>query len=106
MSLARLQDFVSTLHSSGVLYLMIVSSACHVLHLMKLLTLPALLITCARMPMSALQGDAISVIADPMPVQSKAKKPRILVSYGGSVLWLLLVDDCQTYFVSLLAYEI
>lgn len=105
ISLALPQDSVSTLHSSGVSYLMIVSLASHVLHLIRLLTPPALLVTCARMPLSALQGDVISVIADPMPVQSKAKKLRILVSYGGSVLWLLPVDDCQTWFVSVLAHE-
>lgn len=63
----------------------------------------ALLVTCARIPMSALQGEAISVISDPMPVQSRGKSPKILVSCGGSVLWSLPVEDCQTWFVSVLA---
>lgn len=105
MSLALPQDSVSILRSFGVLYLMIVTLPSQVLRLMKLLIHPALLITCARLPVSALQGDAISVNNDPIPVKSKARKSRILVSYGGSVLWLLHVDDCQTWFVSILDYE-
>lgn len=104
MSLALPQVSVSILRSYGVLYLMIVTLPGQVLNSVEMLIHPALLITCARLPMSALHGDAISVITDPTPVQSKARKSRILVSYGGSVLWLLPVDECQTWFVSVLAY--
>ena len=101
--LALPKDSVFISHSSGVSYLMIVIFPCRVLDSVMSLMAPALMVTCARIPMSALQGDAISVISDPMPGQSRGKIPRILVLYGGSVLWSLPVDDCQTWFVSALA---
>lgn len=103
---ALLQDSVSISHSSGVLYLMIVIFSSPILKLMRLLIPTALLVTCARIPMSALQGDAISVISDPIPGQSRGKAPKILVSYGASVLWSLSVDDCQTWFVSALTFDL
>ena len=73
-----------------------------VLYLDRLLMLSALLVTCARMPLSALQGNSISVISGPMPEQHKEKSPKLLVSYGGSLLWSFRADECQTWFVSIL----
>jgi len=36
-----------------------------------------------------------------MPEPPEGKTPRLLVSYGGSLLWSLRLDECQTWFVSI-----
>jgi hypothetical protein len=78
---------------------MTVSSSDHALDLNRLLMLPALLITCTRIPMPDLQADWIDI---PDPIPEQLKSPNLLVSHGGSLLWSFQADDCQTWFVSIL----
>ncbi|KFZ07201.1 hypothetical protein V501_06656 [Pseudogymnoascus sp. VKM F-4519 (FW-2642)] len=55
----------------------------------------SLLITCAGIRMSSLQGDAIKIAPEP---SSKHWPPFILVSSGRCLLWCFKVDECQTWF--------
>lgn len=60
----------------------------------------ALLVTCARVPLSVLQGESISVNSGPSPSNSESRSPFLLVSGGRSLLWLFPVDECLSWFVS------
>lgn len=63
------------------------------------LTHSALLVTCARLPMSALQGESISITSGPIPGNSAARSSNLLVSGGSSLLWSFPLDQCQSWFV-------
>jgi hypothetical protein len=63
----------------------------------------ALLITCAGIRMSSLQGDAIKIAPEPSSKLHGTWPPFILVSSGRCLLWCFKVEECQTWFVSALA---
>lgn len=66
----------------------------------------ALLITCAGIRMSSLQGDAIKIVPEPSSKHHGTWPPFILVSSGRCLLWCFKVEECQTWFVSTLTYVI
>lgn len=69
---------------------------------MQLIVL-ALLVTCARVPLSVLQGESISVNNGPSPSNGEPRSPFLLVSGGRSLLWSFPVDECLSWFVSVAA---
>jgi hypothetical protein len=66
----------------------------------EMLTRPALLFTCARLSMSALQGESISVVSTPATNDPRLFSPTLLVSSGKSLLWSFPLDECKSWFVS------
>ncbi|KFY33794.1 hypothetical protein V494_07340 [Pseudogymnoascus sp. VKM F-4513 (FW-928)] len=58
----------------------------------------SLLITCAGIRMSSLQGDAIKIVSEPSSKHHGTWPPYILVSSGRCLLWCFKVDECQTWF--------
>ena len=76
----------------------------HIAQIWYLLLDDSLLVTCARAPLSQLQGASITV--KPIPVPDSPRKqspPRVIVFYGDAVMWSLRMDDCRTWF-SLLSH--
>jgi hypothetical protein len=65
-----------------------------------MLTQLALLFTCARLPMSALQGESISIVSTPAIDNPRLISPTLLVSSGRSLLWSFPLDECKSWFVS------
>ncbi|KAF4125468.1 CorA-like Mg2+ transporter protein [Geosmithia morbida] len=59
----------------------------------------SLLVTCGRMAQTHLCGDFISLSTVPSSLSPEPSVPntRLLVSYGGSVMWRLSVDECSTW---------
>lgn len=59
----------------------------------------SVLITCGSMSEAVLRGEAVDIVSeparDPTPSQDSG---RILVQYGGSVLWSFPLEECQTWF--------
>ncbi|KAL7946702.1 hypothetical protein V8C42DRAFT_352261 [Trichoderma barbatum] len=53
------------------------------------------LVTCGTMPQSELQGTTVRVNAG---LSQPGGSGRILVSYGGAVMWSLATKECQTWF--------
>lgn len=92
-------NIASTLPSYGVLCLKTVSPNLFIPHLQKANNL-ALLVTCARVPLSVLQGESISVISVPSPSDTEPRPPNLLVSGGGFLLWSFPLDECLSWFVS------
>ncbi|KAL5349298.1 hypothetical protein ACLOAV_005588 [Pseudogymnoascus australis] len=58
----------------------------------------SLLITCAGIRMSSLQGDAIKIVPEPSSKNHGTWPPLILVSCGRCLLWCFKVDECQSWF--------
>ncbi|KFY18785.1 hypothetical protein V493_08347, partial [Pseudogymnoascus sp. VKM F-4281 (FW-2241)] len=58
----------------------------------------SLLITCAGIRMSSLQGDGIKIVPEPSSKHPGNWPPCILVSSGRCLLWCFKVDECQTWF--------
>ncbi|OBT78122.1 hypothetical protein VF21_02657 [Pseudogymnoascus sp. 05NY08] len=58
----------------------------------------SLLITCAGIRMSSLQGDAIKIAPEPSSKHHGTWPPFILVSSGRCLLWCFKVEECQTWF--------
>ncbi|KAH8689136.1 hypothetical protein BGW36DRAFT_77825 [Talaromyces proteolyticus] len=67
----------------------------HVGQLWCLILDDSLLVTCGRMSFRTLKGEIVSL--NEMPGPSSLDSPRILVSYGSSVLWMFTVDECPTW---------
>lgn len=63
------------------------------------LTRTAMLISCARVPIRALQANDILVTPTPSPSPSSTEGQKVLVNYGVSLLWSFTFNDCQTWFV-------
>jgi hypothetical protein len=58
----------------------------------------ALLVTCGRMSLADLPGDAVSIEPKP-PIDPALMEGTIYVSYE-SVMWSFPLDTCPTWFVS------
>jgi hypothetical protein len=63
----------------------------------------ALLVTCSRMPMVALQGEIISVVPGPTKTIPGSQSPTILVSSKKSLLWSFHVDECRSWLVNIMS---
>ena len=63
------------------------------------LMLEALIVSCAQLPMSWLQGDSIKIIDNPTD-SSTTLAQNILIYTKNTLLWSLPVDECQDWFVS------
>lgn len=55
------------------------------------------LITCSTREQSDLQGACLKLNTEPRQAGASGK---ILVSYGGAVMWSLTTKECPTWFVS------
>ncbi|KAF7542504.1 hypothetical protein G7Z17_g11507 [Cylindrodendrum hubeiense] len=54
---------------------------------------------------SDLQGDALTVNAEPSRDLTMGNQGKILVSYGESVAWSLAADECQTWFAFISKFQ-
>jgi hypothetical protein len=61
----------------------------------------SLLVTCAGIRMSSLEGDAIKILLEPSLKHHGAWPPCIVVACGRCLLWSFRVDECQSWFVSI-----
>ncbi|KAL7904353.1 hypothetical protein GGI35DRAFT_200406 [Trichoderma velutinum] len=68
----------------------------HISQLWCLIVGNSVLVTCGTMPQSDLQGTTVKLNTE--PGQAGGGPGRILVSYGGAVMWSLATKECQTWF--------
>ncbi|KAL7957117.1 hypothetical protein V8C34DRAFT_286828 [Trichoderma compactum] len=68
----------------------------HISQLWCLVVGNSVLVTCGTMPQSHLQGTTVKMNTE--PGQAGGGPGRILVSYGGAVMWSLATTECQTWF--------
>lgn len=68
----------------------------HISQLWCLIVGNSVLVTCGTMPQSHLQGTTVRMNTE--PGQAGGGPGRILVSYGGAVMWSLATKECQTWF--------
>jgi hypothetical protein len=61
----------------------------------------SLLVTCAGIRMSSLEGDAIKILSEPTVKHHGAWPSQIVVSCGRCLLWSVRVDECQSWFASI-----
>ncbi|KAH7370897.1 hypothetical protein BKA65DRAFT_562836 [Rhexocercosporidium sp. MPI-PUGE-AT-0058] len=69
----------------------------HIAQVWFLILSDSLVVSCARLPMTSLQGDLISVIPNTQ-IQSSLNSSNILVSTKSSLLWSLPLEECQSWF--------
>ncbi|KAH8121649.1 hypothetical protein LI328DRAFT_158084 [Trichoderma asperelloides] len=67
----------------------------HISQMWCLIVGNSVLITCSTMQQSELQGACLKVNTEPSQVGASGK---ILVSYGGAVMWSLTTKECPTWF--------
>lgn len=67
----------------------------HISQLWCLIVGNSVLVTCGTMSQSDLQGTTVKV--NPVPCQTGGMT-RILVSYGGALMWSLPTNECRTWF--------
>ncbi|KAI2633689.1 hypothetical protein GGS26DRAFT_56879 [Hypomontagnella submonticulosa] len=64
----------------------------------------SLLVTCGRMSSSALRGDLVRIVNEPLK-EPGGKVKRLYVSYYDSFLWALSLDSCSTWFDFLIHFR-
>ncbi|KAH9206701.1 hypothetical protein DL95DRAFT_375096 [Leptodontidium sp. 2 PMI_412] len=69
----------------------------HIAQVWFLILDDSLVVSCARLPMTSLQGEFISVLPK-VGVKSSLSSPNILVSTKSSLLWSLPLEECQSWF--------
>jgi len=62
------------------------------------LTQEALIVSCAQLPISSLQGESLKIIQNPLE-SSTILSQNILIYTKNSLLWSLPVSECQDWFV-------